>query len=74
MPIMRLIDVEEILNTISIKSQECLQLASNPKTTKAQKNFLIGRAEGYSDAIMIVADQAGLKRVDSVEEDENDKD
>lgn len=65
MPLMRLMDIEEILDQIGEKSQECMQLASNPKTSKAQKNFLIGRAEGYSDAIQIIAEHTGMEKLPS---------
>lgn len=70
MPLMRLMDIEEILDSIGAKSRECMQLATNPKTSKAQKNFLIGRAEGYSDAIQIIAEHVGMEKLPTDPDDE----
>ena len=70
MPLMRLMDIEEILDLIGKKSRECMQLATNLKTSKAQKNFLIGRAEGYSDAIQIIAEHVGMEKLPTDLDDE----
>ena len=70
MPLMRLMDIEEILDSIGAKSRECMQLATNLKTSKAQKNFLIGRAEGYSDAIQIIAEHVGMEKLPTDPDDE----
>ena len=71
MPLMRLMDIEEILDSIGAKSRECMQLATNLKTSKAQKNFLIGRAEGYSDAIQIIAEHVGMEKLPTDPDDED---
>ena len=70
MSLMRLMDIEEILDLIGEKSRECMQLATNLKTSKAQKNFLIGRAEGYSDAIQIIAEHVGMEKLPTDPDDE----
>lgn len=70
MPLIRLVDIEEIINLINMKSRECMQLATNIKTSDAQKNFLIGRAEGYSDAIQIITEYVGIENLPKSSDDE----
>jgi len=71
MALIRLMDIEEIIDSIGAKSRECMQLATL-KTSKAQKNFLIGRAEGYSDAIQIIAEHVGMEKLPYDDEDDNE--
>ena len=65
MPMMRLLDVEEIMQTINNKSKAYAHLSRSGIFTSSNENAaIVGRAEGLREAIDIIAEYVGLVKVD----------
>ena len=76
MPLMKLVDLEEIFVKLNTLAQECATAAGakNKKLSSEQRLYLAGKAEAYQDAISMSAGLVGMKLVESTEEEESEHD
>ena len=74
MPMMRLLDIEEIMKGLNIKSKAYAHLSKSGIFSSSQEiSTIIGRAEGLKEAMDIVAEYVGLVKVDRKSKIDNEE-
>ena len=74
MPMMRLVDIEDILTQLNNRAQEAMVIISTQKKKLSPEQIanLAGKYEAYNDAIETIAKFVGLKVIEASSDEEEE--